>query len=381
MAFVAGPRQVGKTTVCLSAAGGAAYLDWDNQDHRRLILRGPEAVAEYAGLNKLSRDKKAIIFDEIHKYGKWKNFLKGFFDVYSRRAKITVTGSSRLDIYKAGGDSLMGRYFLYRMHPLSIAEIVRPVASLKEITSPAAIPRRSLDKLLKFGGFPEPYIKNSRSFFNRWKNLRHHQIFNEEIRDLTRIQEISQARILADILTAQAGNIASYTNLASSVNVSVDTIRRWITTLTSLYFCFIVRPWARGIRKSITKEPKVYLWNWAEVTEEGFRLENFTASHLLKAVHYWTDTGLGDYGLYYLRDKSKREVDFLVTRDQKPWFLVEVKASQKRPLSEHLGYFQRQLNAPHAFQVVFDMPFVEQNCFAEKKPVIVPAQTLFSQLV
>jgi len=101
---------------------------------------------------------------------------------------------------------------------------------------------------------------------------------------------------------------------------------------------------------------------------------------LLKAIEGWTDLGLGNFELRYLRDKLKREVDFVVVRDRKPWFLVEAKNGDDR-LSDSLRYFQTQTQAGHAFQVVLDRPFAAVDCFTRTDPVIVPARTFLSQLL
>jgi predicted AAA+ superfamily ATPase len=148
-----------------------------------------------------------------------------------------------------------------------------------------------------------------------------------------------------------------------------------------MYYCYLIRPWFRNVPKSLRKQPKVYLWDWSTVTDQGARYENFIASHLLKAVHFWTDAGFADYGLHFLRDKTKREVDFLITRNQSPWILVEVKSSGSKSISPNLKYFQKLLNSEHAFQIIADAQFVEQDCFTIKRPVKVPAQTFLSQLV
>ena len=129
------------------------------------------------------------------------------------------------------------------------------------------------------------------------------------------------------------------------------------------------------------KESKYYLWDWAQCSDIGARNENFIASHLLKAVHYWSDTGAGDYGLFFLRDKEKREVDFLVSRDGEPWFIVEVKSSMHQPLSPALELFANQLKVVHVFQVAVDGEYVDKNVFDLKRPVIVPAKTFLSQLI
>lgn len=383
MIFLVGPRQAGKTTVSLMVKEQAhrfAYLNWDNLDHRKIISEGVNSVAVFAGLDKLSAQAPVIVFDEIHKYGKWKIFLKGFFDTYKGKVRIIVTGSSRLDVYKRGGDSLMGRYFLYRMHQLSLGELVRADLMKNEINKPFENKKYEFENLFKNGGFPEPFIKNNLSFLNRWKNLRRDQLFREDIRDLSRIQEVGQIELLAEILRHQAGQLTNYSNLADKVNVSSETISRWIKTLQSFFYCFTIQPWFKNIPRALIKEPKTYLWDWINVEDEGSRVENFIAAHLLKAVHYWTDRGFGQYALWFIRDKEKREVDFLVSRDNKPWFLVEVKSSSKNGISKNLAYFQEKVKAKHAFQVVFDMEYVFKDCFEYSTPIIVPARTFLTQL-
>ncbi|PIU29145.1 MAG: hypothetical protein COT09_02425 [Candidatus Hydromicrobium americanum] len=384
MIFLSGPRQAGKTTVSLMAkefTSQFSYLNWDNLDHRKIVLEGVESVASFAGLDRLTLEEPIIVFDEIHKYSKWKTFLKGFFDTYKEKVKIIVTGSSRLDIYKKGGDSLMGRYFPYRLHQLSIAELQRVELSGKEINEPFQSKSNDFEKLLKNGGFPEPFIKNDPRFLNRWKTLRQEQLIREDIRDLSRIQELGQIEILAEILKHQSGQLTNYSSIAKKVNVSSDTIRRWIKTLQSFFYCFTVQPWSKNIPRSLIKEPKIYLWDWINVEEERSRVENLVASHLLKAVHFWTDCGFGQYDLWFIRDKEKREVDFLVSQDKKPWFLVEVKLSSKGGISKNLAYFQDKIKAKHAFQVVFDMDYIPRDCFKHLDPIIVPARTFITQLV
>lgn len=382
MVFLMGPRQVGKTTLSHESASGLnpLYLSWDNPTDKLLFIEGPEAVARQAGLEEIVGFLPVLIFDEIHKFGKWKNFLKGFFDLYENKAKIIVTGSARLNIYKRGGDSLMGRYFYYRIHPLSVAEIVSPMMIEEEIRLPSPISQDDWMALLEHGGFPEPFIQRSKTFSRRLKALRKDQLFREDIRDGTRIQELGQLELLAELLRLQAAESMDYQSLANKVRVSVDTVRRWLEVLKSFYYCFSIQPWSKNISRSLIKEPKLYLWDWSLVDDEGHRLENLVASHLLKAVHFWTDQGLGEYGLYYLRTKDKLETDFLITKNKKPWFLVEVKTKAKG-ISPALYHFQKETNAPHAFQVAFDLPFVNKNCFDEKGPILVPAQTFLSQLV
>lgn len=384
MLFLVGPRQVGKTTTAQlyqKQFSQSLYLNWDVISDRQKILSGQNFIEDIFSVSELRATKPLIIFDEIHKFKNWKNYLKGFYDLYKNHFNILVTGSARLDIYQAGGDSLMGRYFQCRIHPLSVRERLIPNISKNIVSAPKEISSADFQTLYRFGGFPNPFLQASTKYSIRWQTLRNQQLFHEDIRSLSQIHEIAQLEILADLLKFQTGQLLNRSNLANKIQVTVQTVSSWTKTLERFYFCFLIRPWTKNVARSLIKEPKLYLWDWSQVTDEGARFENFIASHLLKAVHLWTDLGLGNFGLFYLRDKSKREVDFIVTRDDRPWFLVEAKSSRFQRLSPSLEIFQLQTKAPHAFQVVKDADFVDQDCFEYTSPIIVPAKTLLPQLV
>ncbi|MBN1629410.1 MAG: ATP-binding protein [Thermoleophilia bacterium] len=381
MAWVSGPRQVGKTTTCRNHAD--CYANWDNIDDREIILGGPARLAERVGANRLSEKVPVALFDELHKHARWKQFLKGFFDTYADRVHIIVTGSSRLDTYRRVGDSLMGRYFLYHMHPFSVAETIhRGLPDPKRIVRPPARPRPAdFDALWKHGGYPEPFLKRDSRFSRRWQSLRTQQLLREDLRDLTQIQQLDQLGVLVKLLGARSGHQIVYSNLAADVQVSVDTLRRWIETLSGLHHGFLIKPWFRNVSRSLRKEPKWFLRDWAEIDDDGRKAETFVACHLLKAVDGWSNLGYGKFQLAYLRDKAKREVDFAVIRDGAPWFLVEVKYRQAS-IGDGLGRFQDQVKAPFAFQVVVDADYVDADCFARPRgPMLVPARTFLSQLL
>lgn len=380
MAFVSGPRQVGKTTTCRGHAD--YYVNWDNEDDRELILAGPARLVEKLELDRLSSNLPGLLFDELHKYPRWKQFLKGFFDVYADQVRVLVTGSSRMDVYRRGGDSLMGRYFLYRMHPFSIAEtLYKTLPDPKQIIRPPKkIKAADFDALWKHGGYPEPFLKRDSRFSRRWQSLRMEQLVREDVRDLTQIQQLDQLQMLVRFLAARSAHQLIYGNLAKDVRVSIDTIRRWVDVLQSLHLGFLVRPWSKNVTRSLRKEPKWFLRDWASIEDPGDKAETFVACHLLKAVEGWNDMGLGKFELGYLRDKEKREVDFLVAKGGKPWFLVEVKKSDQK-INKALDYFQKQLGVPMAFQVILEMEYVKVDCFAKSRgPVVVPARTFLSQL-
>jgi hypothetical protein len=385
MAFVSGPRQVGKTTTCRAVADTrdeSHYLNWDNRDHRRVILGGPEFIAEHVELTRLREQPPVLVLDEIHKWKDWKHLLKGLFDTYSDQLDVIVTGSAQLDVYRHGGDSLMGRYFPYRMHPLSVAELLEPHRTDDQlIRAPSHMERSDFERLQMMGGFPEPFERNDRQFYNRWRRLRSQLLFQEDLRELTRIRELGQVETLAMIVADRVGSTVNYSSFARDIGASVNTIKSWLETLERLYYCFSVRPWHKNVTRALRKQPKYYLWDWSIVDDVGARSENLVASALLKAVHYWTDVGLGEFDLRFIRDKQQNEVDFVVVRDRQPWFLVEVKTSQSKSLSSSLERFQSQTEADHAFQVMMDAPYVDRDCFSTTAPVKVPALTFLSQLV
>lgn len=377
MVFISGPRQVGKTTLC--AGLSTRYLNWDNGEHRLVILRGESAVAEIAGVNQAAEQKPVLVLDELHHYAKWKSFLKGFYDVQGRDVRVIVTGSARLDAYKRGGDSLMGRYFPYRMHPLSVGELLRPRISESEIADPVALSATDWEALSTFGGFPEPFSKARTSFLTRWQRLRFDQLLREDIRTDTRIRELGQIEALARILSRRSGEQVVYASLGSEVQVDEVTVRKWVSTLNAFFFGFLVKPWSKRVANAIRKTPKWYLRDWSSIQDPGSRNETLVACHLLKAVELWTDLGLGEYDLFYIRDKQKREVDFLISKDGKPWFIVEVKTSDTT-LAPALAVLQGATGAKHAFQVVFGLPFQAVDCFQYTRPMVVPVQTFLSQL-
>ncbi len=378
MCFVSGPRQVGKTTTCRGLADH--YLDWDHQDHRKIILEGPQAVARSCGLENLPVGAPPVlVFDELHKFARWKNFLKGFFDVHGDRCRILVTGSARLDIYRRGGDSLMGRYFPYRMHPLSTGELLYQEIPVHPIRPPRPMVAGDWQKLLQHGGFPEPFQKGDARFTRRWRELRRERLFKEDLRDLTRVHELGLLEILGRLLAERSGEQIICANIASDLQVAPNTVKSWIATLAATYYGFLVPPWFRNITRALRKESKWFLRDWSGITDPGKRAETFVACHLFKAVECFNDLGFGAFELRYVRDKEKREVDFLVVREGRPWILVEVK-SRSDTLSPALGYFQKLLKADHAFQVVLEQDYVDADCFTHSQPVIVPAQTFLSQL-
>lgn len=348
MVFVGGPRQVGKTTLArnLVAArcGETAYFNWDKRSERVKMM-----AAEWPASAQL------IVLDEIHKYRAWKRFVKGEFDTHRDKYRFIVTGSARLDIYRKGGDSLQGRYHYYRLHPFSVAELsglpAPAVEPFKEPVMPSGDYREASLLLERRGGFPEPLFAGSDRALRRWHNERNERLFREDIKDVEFVRDLGSMQLLSDMLPGKVGSLLSANSLREDLEVSHRAVAHWLDILERFYYHFRLRPFAWSKIRSLKKEPKLYLWDWSEVPGEAARFENMVASHLLKLVHWLTDREGYKAELHFLRDTDKREVDFLVAVDGKPWFAVEVK-SQSEHLAPALPYFRERLRIPFCYQLL-----------------------------
>lgn len=347
MVFIGGPRQVGKTTFAVDLIAekfkSHAYFNWDNREDRKRIIR-----SEWPGTAEL------IILDEIHKYKKWKSLIKGEYDKLKTKYKFLVTGSSRLDIYRRGGDSLQGRYHYYRLHPFSLAELVEKKNKTEifhEIEIQDRSYREEFETLLKFGGFPEPLLKNSPRFLRRWHNEKIERLFREDIIDVEQIRDLGNMKLLSDILPEKVGSLLSINAIREDLEVSHRAVSHWLNILETFYYQFRIYPFARSVVRSIKKEPKLYLWDWSEIENLSARFENMVAAHLLKFCHFLYDFEGYKAELCFLRNVDKKEVDFLVTIDKKPWFAVETKSSDTN-ISKSVHYFKDRLKIPYVYQLV-----------------------------
>lgn len=350
MAFICGPRQVGKTTLAkklLKDSGN--YFLWDDAEFRKAWSKSP---ANSLGL----RGPGPVLLDEIHKDRRWKTRLKGIFDKQGNDLPVIVTGSARLDVYRKGSDSLLGRYLPYRLHPFSVNESATPPSP--DDMGHERNTRFPWEDLLRLGGFPEPLLGGSESKAQRWSRLRLDQLLREDARDVQMVLDLNALRVLADLLCERVGSLLSLNSLREDVGVAYGTIRAWVSLLEALYFCFLLRPYSKKLNRALSAEPKLYLYDILRIPNQKMpaRLENLTALHLIKACHYWTDTAQGEFDLRFIRNKDKREVDFLIVRDNEPWLMIECKSNSKIP-SPNLTFFSTILKPAHCFQLVSDQKF------------------------
>jgi len=304
--------------------------------------------------------------------------LKGVYDTLVTPADFLVTGSARLGIYRKGSDSLSGRFFHFRMHPFTLREMETPALPgpddvIQPLFQRARRPTRTLrahfQALLQFGAFPEPLFGQDQKKARLWRRNRVDTVIREDVRDLTRIPELSRIEMMAALLPERVGSLFSMASLREDLEVSFDTVRRWTGVLKDLYYLYEIKPFQKTIARSIRKEGKIYLWDYSEVTDPAARFENLVANHLLKACHLWTDSGEGAFDLCFVRNKEKQEIDFLIVRDGEPWLPIEVKLHDTEP-SRHWSKFLPNLKCRHALQLVAT-PGVWQKCVTDETQLLV----------
>ena len=356
LVLISGPRQAGKTTFAKDIAAKepvSLYFNYDIPTNKARILQDP------AFFEKVDRKKGAlplIILDEIHKYIDWKNYLKGIYDGYSDEFRFLVTGSGRLDLSRKRGDSLAGRYRHFHLFPFTIGEIFSSSVGIKgndillEIPEQRPEVQEAWDTMFQVSGFPEPFLKGTKLRYQRWAKSYHSQVIRDDIRDEYAVRQVDSMETLYFLLSECIGSPFSSSNHARTLKVSHKTVSSWITVFERFSLIFKLRPYSKRISRSLVKEPKIYFYDYCRVQDAALRLENMVAVELSRAVTLWSDFGLGEYELWYLRNKEKEEVDFLVTKSGKPQFMVEAKLSDTA-VSQHLMKFQNVLNIP-AIQLV-----------------------------
>jgi len=349
MVFLSGPRQVGKTRLAKNwlqrKRCSSLYFSWDDVSTRKAYLRDSrffESPARVLGI----RDPW-IGFDEIHKRTRWRDILKGIYDVFGEQFRFLVTGSARLDLFRRAGDSLVGRYNLFHMMPLHIGEILSHkgspqffaarapqtlVKSFEECLSDpvSSSAEETYKHLWNYGPFPEVFLRQSDRFSRRWHQDYLSLVIREELKDISKVMELDKVENLLFLMPSRIMAPLSMANIAAELEVAHTTVKTWLEQLRRLYLLFPVAPWAKKIARGLRREKKWYFLDWCYVPEAPGRLENMVAAYLYRACLAMTDMGYGNYRLYYLRTLDKQEIDFIVEVDGRPLLAVEVKLSETR---------------------------------------------------
>jgi predicted AAA+ superfamily ATPase len=353
MRFIAGPRQVGKTTMVKAFLKEKQceklYYNWDVKDIRSRYRKNPEFFMENIySLKHVDSQNIWICFDEIHKVKNWKNILKEHFDIHEKEFHTIVTGSARLDLFRKAGDSLAGRYFLFHMFPLTLGEILNQPApifladaatyiemQLSRKEYPVKQSEEFHNLLLKFSGFPEPLIQANNEFHRIWQRNYLERIVYEDLREISQIQDLDKTAQLLEFIPDCIGSPLSINALREDLEINFATAKKYLKYLELAYVLFFVKPYYKKIRNAVKKESKVYFYDWTKAATPGACFENYVACELLALTHLWNDSGKAQMGLHFVKLKGKKEIDFLITHDQKPWLLVEAKLGEDEISASH----------------------------------------------
>ena len=335
--MVTGPRQVGKTTLSkqlMSTFADSQYLNWDVLGDRAILQR--QSWNPRSGL---------LVMDEIHKMRAWKPWLKGVIDARPATQALLVTGSARMETFRQSGESLAGRYFSFRLHPIS----VREWCEQQNVAPPDA-----LDHLIARGGFPEPCLAADATHAERWRNQYFTDLIREDVLEFSRLQEINTMRLFVELLRERVGSPLSLASIARDLATSTTTLKRYLEILQALFIVFTVQPWHRNIARAILQTPKVYFYDNGLVRGDmGVKFENAVAGMLLKHTHFLQDTTGADTGLHYVRTKDGAEVDFALSNGDELTHLIECKRSDNKPhraltrFAGEQGSRGRQIEALH----------------------------------
>ncbi|MDP1615228.1 MAG: ATP-binding protein [Methylococcales bacterium] len=333
-----GPRQVGKTTLSkqlMQSFTNTQYLNWD-------------VLADRAVLQRQSWNPRAelLVMDEIHKMPHWKAWLKGVADGRLAGQALLVTGSARMDTFRQAGDSLAGRYFAFRLHPIS----VREWCTQQDVSAAVA-----LDHLLERGGFPEPCLAPDAIHADRWRAQYFTDLIREDVLEFSRLHEINTMRLFVELLRERVGSPLSLASIARDLAVSPATLKRYLEILQALFIVFTVHPWHHNIARAILQAPKVYFFDTGLVRGgEGVRLENAVAGMLLKQVNFQRDSAGKEVDLHYIRTKDDAEIDFALSEGAKLTQLIECKLGDNKP-HRALMRFALQFPDAQAVQIVYNL--------------------------
>ena len=332
--LLSGPRQSGKTTLAKSLFSTYQYFNYDLEEDRDMIKK-----------KQWKRDTDCIIFDELHKMQDWKRWIKGIYDTEGLKTKLIITGSVNVESFMKVGDSLAGRYFHFRLHPIDIKEAVQFIKNN---------PHKIYEKLMNFSGFPEPFLKSTERFYRRWQRTHLDIILRQDFLDIYAVRSIKKIEISLDLLKPRVSSSISIYNLATDLQADSKTIKSWLQLLENFYLIFKVSPFHKNVARSILKEPKYYFYDTARIKDHGARIENLVACSLLKELHFIEDTQGFTCKLHYLRTKDGKELDFLICVDDNPVLCIEVKSSDEKP-NKSFSYFKKYIGMIECVQLVVSL--------------------------
>lgn len=359
--LLVGPRQCGKTTL-------VSHLEWENTDYRTLDDETSRELAEISPVEFVSNEKGMLIIDEIQKFPKLLPVIKMVVDRNRKPGQFLLTGSANIQSLPAVRESLAGRVARIRLRPFTEGEIRNTGAGFLERAFEQDFgegwqnyDRGELIETALRGGYPEAVGLGDRAR-RRWHEDYINALMERDLKYAARIRRQEAMRELVNTLAAWSSKFADLSSIGSGISIRRPTLESYVNTLEALFLVERVPPWSHTDYGRTGKRKKIFMtdsgllssmlrWHVDQVKRDpdraGKLLESFAFSELASLV----DVGNGKYRLYHYRDRDRREIDFLVERDDGAILGVEVKTGTTAGRNDfrHLRWFREKIAGDRPF--------------------------------
>lgn len=360
--LVAGPRQVGKTTMLQKITSNIGYVTLDDP-----ILR---ASAEEESGTFFKDNPPPVFVDEIQKAPVLFEQIKLYLDRERKKGQFFMCGSQQFKMMKGVSESLAGRIGLVTLLGFSLREAYgiecdTPFIPTEEYFSErrgqlADISYDDVWNRIHRGSMPELYDNpdfNWQMFYGAYVRT----YIERDVRELSEIGDTVKFTKFMVAAAASTGQLLNLSSLARDVGISQPTAERWLSILVASNIVYLLQPYSNNITKRAIKTPKLYFldtglaayltkWNTPEVLKSGAMagafFESFVVSEIIKSYY---NKGVLEPPLYFYRDRDMNEIDLLIEEN-----------GTLHPI-EMKKYADPQKRDVQAFAVLDRMPGIERG--------------------
>ena len=313
-----GPRQSGKTTLARATFPSHRYVSLEQVDQRRFAREDP--------LGFLAQFHGPVIFDEVQHVPDLLSYIQGAVDEAPSPGRFILTGSHNFLLMSRVSQTLAGRCGILNLMPFSRAELegqkqAEPDTAAGLFSNRTT--RLNLWQTLRTGFYPR--IHDRQIPPEVWLPDYIHTYIERDVRSLSNIGDLDVFERFLALCAGRAGQLLSYSGLASDCGISVDTARRWISILKTSFILVLLPPHHRNFNKRVVKSPKLYFYDTGvlcqllgirEATQvvshplRGSIFENHVVAEVAKAYLHHRQTP----PIFFWRDRTGHEIDLLIEK-------------------------------------------------------------------